>query len=346
MTRSPRRLHLQLQRHGRRLAPRGDRGRGRLARRHDLRGHRPLLPRAPGGLPRRLPARRPLPERAARAGGGAQEPAAPLGQGADGVLPEAHAASLWRSRPAAAQEHRRRRSTSARTSRSPRACFMTVVTLPVMLAAHPGRGAGHRGRRVDTSVFLLVVVTQLLFYAVATREVHANWWQRLRFLPFFPLVGVGPRRQQRARRARGAARPPHGVRAHAQARRARPRPRGRRQARARTYVGVKEVLQPALEADVRRVLRRDGVRADEPRALRERLITGILSAGLFTMGGASLRAILVSRAAGEPARGRRPRGPRRRGVAAARRPGGRRPDSGLVRRLHASRRVAARFRRS
>ena len=26
---------------------------------------------------------------------------------------------------------------------------------------------------------------------VATREVHADWWQLLRFLPFFPLVGVG-----------------------------------------------------------------------------------------------------------------------------------------------------------
>ena len=87
----PRRLHLQLQRHRRRVAPQGHRRRGRLARRHDLRGHRPLLPREPRRIPRRLPARRAVPRRAARPDRGTQVPAAPVGEGPDRVLQEDHA---------------------------------------------------------------------------------------------------------------------------------------------------------------------------------------------------------------------------------------------------------------
>ena len=53
----PRRPLLQLQRHRRHLAPRGDHRRRRLAARHAHRGSRPQLPRPAAGLAVRVPAR-------------------------------------------------------------------------------------------------------------------------------------------------------------------------------------------------------------------------------------------------------------------------------------------------
>ena len=88
----PRRLLLQLQRHGRDLAPRRRSRRRRLAARHADRGSRPELPRAAARLALRVPARRRL------AGGSAgrdellQVAAAPLGEGLDPDLHEAAAA--------------------------------------------------------------------------------------------------------------------------------------------------------------------------------------------------------------------------------------------------------------
>ena len=89
---APVRALLQLQRHGRRLAARGDRRRRRLAARHAHRGSRPELPGAARGLALRVPRRR------HRAGGSAggderlQGAAAPLGEGVDPDLPQAAAA--------------------------------------------------------------------------------------------------------------------------------------------------------------------------------------------------------------------------------------------------------------
>ena len=88
----PRRALLQLQRHGRHLAARGDRRRRRLAARHAHRGSRSQLPRAAARLAVRVRARR---DRAGRSAGRderLQVAAAPLGEGLDPDLPQAAAA--------------------------------------------------------------------------------------------------------------------------------------------------------------------------------------------------------------------------------------------------------------
>ena len=54
-----------------------------------------------------------------------------------------------------------------------------------------GHGANRLATFVDGLVFFLVVVTQVVFYVAATREVHDRWWTRMKYLPFFPIVGVG-----------------------------------------------------------------------------------------------------------------------------------------------------------
>ena len=96
---------LQLQRHGRRLAPRGDRRRRRLAARHADRGSRPQLPRAAARLAVRVRLR---PHRAGRSAGRderVQVAAAPLGQGLDPDVPQAAAADSARE-PAARRQGR------------------------------------------------------------------------------------------------------------------------------------------------------------------------------------------------------------------------------------------------
>jgi hypothetical protein len=180
----------------------------------------------------------------------------------------------------------------------PASLFMTVVTLPVMLLRIQGRGAGSVAAAIDTGIFLLVIVTQLLFYAVATREVHANWWQRLRFLPFFPLVGVG----LAVNNARGVMEALLGHRTEF-VRTPKLGVLGRDHravaARAKTYVGVKEVLQPALELTFGAYYVVMSFAQMSHGLFASSLITGVLSAGLFTMGGASLVTILASRSAGD-----------------------------------------------
>jgi cellulose synthase/poly-beta-1,6-N-acetylglucosamine synthase-like glycosyltransferase len=186
----------------------------------------------------------------------------------------------------------------------PASLFMTVVTLPVMLLRIQGRGAGAVAAAIDTSVFLLVIVTQLIFYAAATREVHANWWQRLRFLPFFPLVGVG----LAVNNARGVMEALLGHRTEfvrtpklgVLGRDLSPAGRAAVAARARAYVGVKEILQPALELTFGAYYVVMSFAQMSHGLFASSLITGVLSAGLFTMGGASIRAIWASRTAGEP----------------------------------------------
>lgn len=73
----------------------------------------------------------------------------------------------------------------------PATLFMTVVTLPVMILRMQGAAQGQLAAMIDSLVFLLVAATQILFYVLATKELHRDWVSRMRWLPFFPLVGVG-----------------------------------------------------------------------------------------------------------------------------------------------------------
>ncbi len=181
----------------------------------------------------------------------------------------------------------------------PASLFMTVVTLPVMLLRMQGRGSGGIATAVDSFVFLLVIVTQLLFYVVATREVHANWWHRLRFLPFFPIVGVG----LAVNNARGVLEalfghrtefvrtPKLGVLG---------KDRGVAKERARTYIGAREVLQPLLEVGFGSYYVHMALVQLHHGFLTGAVITIVLSAGLFTMGVATLRALVTSRGRKRP----------------------------------------------
>jgi hypothetical protein len=177
----------------------------------------------------------------------------------------------------------------------PASLFMTVITLPVMLLRLQGRAAGAVATAVDAAVFLLVIVTQLLFYAVATREVHGRWVERLRWLPFFPLVGVG----LAINNARGVLEALLGHRTEF-VRTPKLGVLGRDvsavRARARTYLAPKDWLQPALETGLAVwyvwmafVQMRHGMAVGG-------ILTAVLSAGLFTMGGASIRSLLLRRA--------------------------------------------------
>ena len=73
----------------------------------------------------------------------------------------------------------------------PASLFLTVLALPVLLLRMGGMKAGPLAQTVDLVAFSLVIVTQVLFYVVSTREAHPDWRRRLRSLPFPMLVGVG-----------------------------------------------------------------------------------------------------------------------------------------------------------
>ncbi len=176
----------------------------------------------------------------------------------------------------------------------PAALFMTVVTLPVMLLRMHGHGPGGVATAVDAAVFLLVIVTQLLFYVVATREVHANWGQMLRFLPFFPLVGVG----LAVNNARGVLEALLGHRTEF-VRTPKLGVLGKDaklvKHRAKTYVGAKELLQPLLEVGLGLYYVQMALMQLHYRLIVSFVITLVLSAGLFAVGGATLRAMWMGR---------------------------------------------------
>jgi cellulose synthase/poly-beta-1,6-N-acetylglucosamine synthase-like glycosyltransferase len=176
----------------------------------------------------------------------------------------------------------------------PASIVMTLVTLPVLLLRMQGHGAGGVAIAVDTFVFLLFVVTQFIFYVVATREVHANWWERLRFLPFFPIVGVG----LAVNNARGVVEallghrtefvrtPKLGVLG---------RDRGVAKARSRTYFASKEVVQPLFELAFGTYYLYMSFVQLHFGFVWSATVTAALSAGLFTMGGATVRSLLSAR---------------------------------------------------
>jgi cellulose synthase/poly-beta-1,6-N-acetylglucosamine synthase-like glycosyltransferase len=181
----------------------------------------------------------------------------------------------------------------------PASLFMTVVALPVMLLRMQGLGANGLSTAVDTFVFGLVVVTQLLFYAVATREIHANWWSRLRFLPFFPVVGVG----LAVNNARGVFEALSGHRTEF-VRTPKLGVLGRdvrvAALRSRTYGGVRELLQPLLELGFGIYYVQMAFVQLHFGLVLSALVTLVLSAGLFTMGGATLSSVLGRRPAARP----------------------------------------------
>lgn len=176
----------------------------------------------------------------------------------------------------------------------PASLFMTVVTLPVMLLRIQGFGANRMARMVDGLVFFLVVVTQVLFYVVATKEVHRNWWARLRFLPFFPIVGVG----LAVNNARGVLEALLGHRTEfVRTPKLGVVGRDAKAAASRkgTYRPARELLQPLLELAL-------GAWYVHMALMQVRLglapggfMTLVLSVGLFVIGGSGLRDLFASR---------------------------------------------------
>jgi cellulose synthase/poly-beta-1,6-N-acetylglucosamine synthase-like glycosyltransferase len=178
----------------------------------------------------------------------------------------------------------------------PASLFMTVVALPVVLVrVQQGTAGGGIGALVDSMVFLLLCVTQTLFYVVATREVHANWWERLRFLPFFPILGVG----LAVNNARGVLEALTGLKSEFVRT---PKlgvleeNRALVKKRERAYAGGRDLFQALLELGLgvyyvwMAAMQWDQMRMGA-------LITLLLSTGLFITGAATLRAIRLSRRA-------------------------------------------------
>ncbi|MDJ0973129.1 MAG: glycosyltransferase family 2 protein [Planctomycetota bacterium] len=176
----------------------------------------------------------------------------------------------------------------------PASLFMTVVALPVMLV-RMGRGAGGEfAQFMDSFVFFLVAITQVLFYIVATRESHKDWLTRLKYLPFFPLIGVG----LAVNNARGVLEAMSGLRTEFVRT---PKlgvlgsDRNLVKRRERTYTGGRAFWQAVVEIFLGAYY--VWMAAAQLRVMpMGSFVTLVLSLGLFTMGGATLRAIAIGRA--------------------------------------------------
>ena len=159
-----------------------------------------------------------------------EEPAAPLGQGAHRVLPEAHAAAV--AKPAPAAQEARRLVPPRRQPRVPGLALHDRGHAARDAAAHAGprRGAGRDGRRHGR------VPPRHRHAAPLLRGRDAGGPRQLVEAPPLPALLPArrrrPRAQQRPRRPRGAPRPPDRVRPHAEAGRPRAATR-RRPGRAR-----------------------------------------------------------------------------------------------------------------
>jgi len=175
----------------------------------------------------------------------------------------------------------------------PAGLFMTVITLPVMLLRMSLGVGGTLAQVVDTTVFLLVIVTQIGFYIVATRESHEDWIKRLRYLPFFPLIGTG----LAVNNARGVLEALSGLKTEFVRT---PKlgvlggDRGLVKTRERVYTGGRDFWQAIVE--ILLGVYYVGLAVVQWGPLKAgALITLVLSAGLFTMGGATLRALAIRR---------------------------------------------------
>ncbi len=173
----------------------------------------------------------------------------------------------------------------------PASLFLTVVTLPVMLVRIERGLAGQAAALVDSFVFGLVIVTQVLFFIVATREVHRDWVRRLRYLPFFPLVGTG----LAVNNARGVMEAFSGLRTEFVRT---PKlgvlgdDRALVRKRERAYTGGRDLWQAVVELLVGTYYVMMAI-YQAPRMPVAAIITGVLSLGLFTMGGATVRALWI-----------------------------------------------------
>lgn len=180
----------------------------------------------------------------------------------------------------------------------PASLFLTVIALPVMLVRMHGARAGTLAGIVDAVGFPLLVVTQVLFYAVATRELHKDWVRRLRYLPFPTLVGVG----LALNNARGVI---EALTGHKTEFVRTPKlgvgtgDRRLASQRARTYTGDKHFVQGLIEIGLG--LYYVAMAFTQLKATTfGALVALFLSAGLFGMGVASLRAVFERQRARPP----------------------------------------------
>ena len=173
---------------------------------------------------------------------------------------------------------------------------MTVVTLPVMLLRAQGHGASGLASVIDAAVLGLVLVTQILFYVVAERAIHPNWWREMRYLPFVPIVGVGlvvnnTRGVIEAllgHRSEFVRTPKLGVLGRDEA---------SAKSRAKTYVGVRDVAQPLVEVALGAYYVAMALAQLRHGMYAWGTVTLLLSAGLFTIGGVTLKALFAGREA-------------------------------------------------
>ena len=175
----------------------------------------------------------------------------------------------------------------------PASLFMTVVALPVWIVrAGLGNAGAGTAQVVDSLVFFLLIVTQVIFYVVATRETHPkDWLGRMRYLPFFPLIGVG----LAVNNARGVLEALSGLRTEFVRT---PKlgvlgdDRQLVRRRERAYTGGRDFWQAVIEIGLG--LYYVGMAAFQAgQTTMTAVVTGILSVGLFTMGGATLRALWI-----------------------------------------------------
>ncbi len=175
----------------------------------------------------------------------------------------------------------------------PASFFMVVVALPVMLLRTQGAVQGPFAAVVDTMVFMLAVVTQVGFYVAATKELHTDWFRRLRWLPFFPLVGVG----LAVNNARGVLEALTGLKTEFVRT---PKlgvlggDRGLVRKRERMYTGGRDFVQALVEVALGGYYLYLGVvqwRIAGPGAV----VTVFLAFGLFMTGGATIRALWLKR---------------------------------------------------
>jgi cellulose synthase/poly-beta-1,6-N-acetylglucosamine synthase-like glycosyltransferase len=176
----------------------------------------------------------------------------------------------------------------------PASLFMTIIGLPVMLVRLGMGSSGTLAVAVDSLVFLLVFTTQIGFYVVATRELHDDWLRRMRYLPFFPLLGVG----LAINNARGVLEALTGLRTEFVR-----TPKlgvlgGDRQLarkRERIYTGGRDFWQAVVEIGFGLAYIYMAV-VQAPYMLMASVATAVFSLGLFAMGGATLRALWIRRA--------------------------------------------------
>jgi len=176
----------------------------------------------------------------------------------------------------------------------PASLFMTIIGLPVMLVRLGTGSSGALAVAVDSIVFLLVFTTQIGFYVVATRELHADWLRRMRYLPFFPLIGVG----LAVNNARGVLEALTGLRSEFVR-----TPKlgvlgGDRKlvkSRERIYTGGRDFWQAVVEIAFGAGYIYMAV-VQAPYMLMASVATAVFSLGLFAMGGATLRALWIRRA--------------------------------------------------